>query len=171
MLRIRESQGVIASAAERYDLTLMQPLHSGSAFTVSSTTLAVMDLHCEPKRKFEIRNAASTRVCCLSVCGVLRDSLVLSSHSRKSDARPVRCTCVHVANQHVGTDGREVNAQWCSQCLQKVVFARRVTHITSIDSFPSVIVQLKFGHMTVAGVRIVTFGKTLLVKTSVILLV
>ena len=44
-----ESQGVIASAAERHDLTLMQPLHSGSAFTLSSATFAVLDLRCEPK--------------------------------------------------------------------------------------------------------------------------
>ena len=44
-----ESWGVIASAAERHDLTLMQPLHSVSAFTLSSGTLAVLDLHCEPK--------------------------------------------------------------------------------------------------------------------------
>ena len=33
-----------------------------------------------------------------------------------------------------------------------MVSARRMTQITSIDSFPSVIVQLKFGIMTVAGV-------------------
>ena len=47
-----KSKSVIASVAERHDLTLMQPLHSGSAFTLSSATLAVLDL--------------STRVCYFS---------------------------------------------------------------------------------------------------------
>ena len=56
-----------AAAAERHDLTLMQPLHSGSAFTLSSATLVVLDLHCEPKWKFQMRNAACTRVCCRSL--------------------------------------------------------------------------------------------------------
>ena len=42
-----ESWGVIASAAERCDPTLMQPLLSGSAFTLSFATLAVLDLYCE----------------------------------------------------------------------------------------------------------------------------
>ena len=44
-----KSKSVIASVAERHDLTLMQPLHSGSAYTLSSATLAVLDLRCEPK--------------------------------------------------------------------------------------------------------------------------
>ena len=44
MLRIR---GKAAEAAERHDPTQMQPLLSGSAFTLSFATLAVLDLHCE----------------------------------------------------------------------------------------------------------------------------
>ena len=90
------------------------------------------------------------------------------------DARPVRCICVHatiatvridhrrtlravdlcarVKCQHFCTDGREEIAQWLSQYVSKMVPARRITHITSVDSFPSVIVQWKFGIMTVAGV-------------------
>ena len=39
-----------------------------------------------------------------------------------------------------------------AQFVPKVFFARCITHITSIGSFPSVIVQLKIDIMTVASV-------------------
>ena len=36
MLRIRGKVNVFSAAADRHDLTLMQPLHSGSAFLLST---------------------------------------------------------------------------------------------------------------------------------------
>ena len=46
--------------------------------------------------------------------------------------------CERVNCPHFCTEGQGEIAQWLRNVFQKMVFARRITHITSFDNFPSV---------------------------------